>query len=88
MLTAYRPQDGPPCAFLVSLEVAGALIFLQTLWGIRAFDPGSRRGCGFQLGKALSLGPGVVYRAIETAWIKSTRLNMRSSAVGLAVKIS
>ena len=29
----------------------------QTLWGIRAFDPGSRRSSGFQLGKALSLGP-------------------------------
>jgi hypothetical protein len=31
----------------------------QTLRGIRAFDPGSRRGSGSQLGRALSLGPGV-----------------------------
>ena len=31
----------------------------QTPRGIRAFDPGSRRTSGFQLGKALSLGPGV-----------------------------
>jgi hypothetical protein len=44
----------------------------QTLWGIRAFDPGSRRSSGFQLGKALSLGPGVFIRAIKTAWSEST----------------
>jgi hypothetical protein len=31
----------------------------QTLWGIRAFDPGSPRSSGFLLGKALSLGLGV-----------------------------
>ena len=29
--------------------------------GIRAFDRGSRRSAGFQLGRALTLGPGVSY---------------------------
>ena len=43
----------------------------QTLRGIRAFDPGSRRSSEFQLGKALSLGPGVFIRVIATAGIGS-----------------
>ena len=45
----------------------------QTLWGIRAFDPGSRRRW-ISAGEGAEPRSGGVYRAIETAWIQSTRV--------------
>jgi hypothetical protein len=46
----------------------------QTLWGIRAFDPGSRRSSGFQLGKALSLGPGVFIGLLRRPGVSRPRV--------------
>ena len=73
MLTAYRPVGRASMRLFGLLGGGRSINFSQqTLWGIRAFDPGSRRSSGFQLGKALSLGPGVFIRAIKTAWSEST----------------
>jgi len=42
--------------------------------GIRAFDPGSRRSSGFQLRKALSLGPGVFIGLLRWSGLSRPRV--------------
>ena len=46
----------------------------QTPSGIRAFDAGSRRSSGFQLGKALSHGPGVFIGLLRRPGLSRARL--------------
>jgi hypothetical protein len=46
----------------------------QTQSGIRAFDAGSRRSSGFQLGKALSHGPGVFIGLLRRPGLSRARL--------------
>src|ERR1700733_10427040 len=88
LLTRTGPQDGPPCAFSVSLEVAGALIFLNRHYG--EYEHLTRvRGLAPDFSwEGAEPRSGSVYRLLRRPGLSRPRVNMRSSAVGLAAKIS
>jgi hypothetical protein len=54
--------------------------FSQQTFGIRAFDPSSRRSSGFPLRRALSLGPRVFTGSLRRPELGRPGLSLRSSA--------